>query len=332
MDRFGRALLLASGFLLTSAPHTAAQPFEQMGIRALGMAGAFVGVADDASAVWWNPAALASGPFFTMSLEWQGRRRESESQPGRRAVDQTLSGFSAATPPLGVSYSRTRYTTAAVADQPEIDRQTSGGSHVRVSSLVAHQTGITLLHSLTDGLVVGGTVKVVRGLALVEAREALTVSEALDEAADLIGRGSTKFDADLGVHYHAGSFRTGLTVQHLTEPGFAAPSGEELPLPRQARAGLAWVLREATTLAADLDLTRGRDDPHGRRLALGVEQRWHPRLATRAGVNVGTGDEREPWLALGGSVAVRPGLWVDGFWSRGELSESRWGVAGRLAY
>jgi hypothetical protein len=332
MDQFGRVLVIAAAFLLTSGPQAGAQPFEQLGVRALGMAGAFVAVADDATAVVWNPAALASGPFFNMTLEWQGRRREPESQPGRRAVDQTVSGFSAATPPLGLSYQRLRYTTAAAAALPELNRETIRDSSVRVSSLVAHTTGITLLHSLTPGLVVGGTAKVVRGVAVVGARDGTTIGEALDEAADLIGRGSTRFDADLGVHFRSGAFRAGLTVRHLTEPGFAAPSGEELALPRQARAGVAWVLRDTTTLAADLDLTQGQDDPEGRRLALGVEQRWHPRLATRGGVNLGTGDERDPWVALGGSVSVRPGLWVDGFWSRGELSESRWGLAGRLAY
>ena len=28
------------------------------------MSGAFVAVADDATAVWWNPAGLATGPYF----------------------------------------------------------------------------------------------------------------------------------------------------------------------------------------------------------------------------------------------------------------------------
>ena len=35
--------------------------FESTGERALGMAGAFVGVADDATATYWNPSGLASG-------------------------------------------------------------------------------------------------------------------------------------------------------------------------------------------------------------------------------------------------------------------------------
>ena len=42
----------------------AAQHFEDVGIRAQGMAGAFVAVADDATATWWNPAGLAHRPSF----------------------------------------------------------------------------------------------------------------------------------------------------------------------------------------------------------------------------------------------------------------------------
>lgn len=295
------------------------------------MAGAFVAVADDGSAVTWNPAGLASGPFFNLAIDWQERRREPRER-GRRAIDQTTSGFYAATPPLGISYHRTRYTTAIAEGAGAIDRETLQAPHVRISSLVAHQTGITLLQTVWQGLVIGGTAKIVRGVAVTGTREDVPVTEALDQAADLIGRGSTRLDADLGVHYQAGAFRAGLTIRNVSEPAFAAPSGEELSLPRQARAGVAWILRDTTTVAADLDLTQERDDPEGRRLALGVEQRWHSRFATRGGINVGTGDQREPWVSLGGSVAVRRGVWVDGFWSRGELAESRWGLAGRLAY
>src|SRR5438094_8616567 len=37
-----------------------AQTFDQVGERAQGMGGAFVAVADDASAIYWNPAGLAN--------------------------------------------------------------------------------------------------------------------------------------------------------------------------------------------------------------------------------------------------------------------------------
>ena len=40
-----------------------AQAIETVGERAMGMGGAFVAVADDSTATWWNPGALAAGPF-----------------------------------------------------------------------------------------------------------------------------------------------------------------------------------------------------------------------------------------------------------------------------
>ena len=42
---------------------------EVLGVRAQGMAGAFVAVADDATAVYWNPAGLGTGDFVSLVLE-----------------------------------------------------------------------------------------------------------------------------------------------------------------------------------------------------------------------------------------------------------------------
>ena len=48
-----------------------ADPFMSYpGTRARAMGGAFCGVADDASAVWYNPAGLAEGESFDLVLEW----------------------------------------------------------------------------------------------------------------------------------------------------------------------------------------------------------------------------------------------------------------------
>src|SRR5260370_21446854 len=47
-----------------------AQVPESIGVRAQGMGGAFTAVADDATAVWWNPAGLAGGSYFSSILEY----------------------------------------------------------------------------------------------------------------------------------------------------------------------------------------------------------------------------------------------------------------------
>jgi len=105
------------------------------GVRAAGMGGAFTALADDASAVYWNPGGLASGAFFSLVLDRNGR-------------DDASAGLIAlGTPPLGISYYRTASGRAGDSDR----------------SLVAHHAGVTFVQSLADRLSIGGTLKVVRG-------------------------------------------------------------------------------------------------------------------------------------------------------------------------
>lgn len=322
-------LLLLTVFALAPAGATA-QPFENLGTRALGMAGAFVAIADDGSAVAWNPAGLAHGPFFNLLLERASHRREADLTPGRFAVDQSATGFAITTLPLGLSYYRHRYTTAGAANTGS-DPAATG--EIPISSLVSHHTGVTLLHSLTPALVIGTTVKFVRGVAAVATADAGSTDEALARAVDLVGRASNTFDADLGVMLAAGPFRAGVTLRNATEPSFSAPSGEVLTLERQARAGVAWIWRTDTTLAVDADLTRSALASHPRQVAIGAERRWLSRVALRGGVRFAAeGEEEDPVAALGGSVALRSGVWIDGFWNGGGDDDRAWGVAVRIAY
>ena len=64
-------------FVIWPKPATA-QIYENIGIRAQGMSGAFVAVADDATTTWWNPAGLASGGYFNGVIEFDDGERELE--------------------------------------------------------------------------------------------------------------------------------------------------------------------------------------------------------------------------------------------------------------
>ena len=84
----------------------AAQTVETVGSRALGMGGAFVAVANDSSATWWNPAGLATGPFLDMAIARTATEVDGTGTGDRNSVWS----FSLGTPPFGVSYYRLRIT------------------------------------------------------------------------------------------------------------------------------------------------------------------------------------------------------------------------------
>ena len=122
-------------FYVSTALATA-QPNAPVGVRATGMGGAFTAVADDASAVFWNPAGLAMGAYFSAVMDHNDLDRRSA----------TLIALS--TPPLGLSYYRTA----------------TGELGNGRNSLVAHHAGATVVQSVGGRLAVGATLKLVRGV------------------------------------------------------------------------------------------------------------------------------------------------------------------------
>src|SRR5687768_8627292 len=87
-----------------------AQGIDTLGNRAAAL-GAFVAVADDASAVVWNPAGLVSGPIFNVLLDF-GQKTVEPSDPvlsttgGAGRLGTSLVAVSMW--PVGVSYYRQR--------------------------------------------------------------------------------------------------------------------------------------------------------------------------------------------------------------------------------
>jgi len=317
----------------------AAQTFEALGARALGMGGAFVAVADDATAVYWNPAGLATGDFVSLVAEWQIHEAGpgDDTSVGGAACDGSAAFVGVATPPLGLAYYRLR---SSVAGSP----RPAGGSvsgrpgedPVDLRSLVTHHWAATLVQTVVDGVTVGASLKLVRGVAadgVVASGRPL--GELADEAARLDGNGQNAADVDVGALAVVGRVRVGLVARNLLAPAFETPSGEALGLERQVRVGGALSPSDRVTLAVDADLTRASSPWGDRRMvAAGGEAWWlERRLAVRAGVRANTLDERRVAGAAGLSVAVASGVYVDAqVTGGGGVADRGWGVSARVAF
>jgi len=317
-------LLAALGGL--PAPAAAQLVFESAGERALGMAGAFVAVADDATAVHWNPAGLVGGQPAGMTIGWHDFQVGNQAAGpglGQRRGRSTLTSLG--TWPLGVSYGTTRRSRLVTAPDGTVS-----GASLRVG-----YAGLTILQSVTDGLVVASTLKVLRGAGVSSvAVDAPTGGDALSQLADLEGDARTTFDLDLGLMASAPRMRLGLTVKNLRSPGFGAIAGNAISLPRQARAGLALLPTDGLTLAMDLDLnTVDLMGDLRRMLAAGGEVALGSRVQVRTGARWNLANNRQMTGAVGASLSVRRGLWLDGHYGLGRSDESReLGVALRAGF
>ncbi len=334
------AFVLFPFLIAASATQAAGQIVEAVGSRALGMGGAFVAVADDATATWWNPGALAEGPFVDLSLS----RAVTESSRHRPVQRDRVSSFAIGTPPFGLSYYSVRVTAIPAADPTDGedgDRQDEGGE-APVRSLGMSQFGITLVQSLTSGVHVGTTLKYVRGTLRSGAGDpGFSVADLLDRGDDLEG-GDTghRIDLDIGVLAAGGPMKAGLLVRNVREPEFETEDGSQtVRLPRQVRAGVAFdgarIDTIPLTLSFDADLRRYATPAGDRRVvAIGAEQ-WlfGKRLALRAGARFNRVGREERAVTGGLSVAVRSGVYLDGHLVRGGADDDRgWGMAARVSF
>ena len=334
--RFARFAVLALACFVLASERAAAQAEGPAGVRATGMGGAFVAVTDDASAVFWNPAALASGSYFSLVLDRSALDTPTESL-FRHKRSALL--FAIGTPPLGLSYYRTR-TSRFVDLVAAGGQQSSAGAAVRAETLTTHNAGITVVQSLVGPVAVGATFRAVHGVT------STGIGGAFDYPAAFVGAeasqtlngttSSNKFDVDLGVLAAGEMARAGLSIRNLLQPTFGA-TGASIRLDRRIRAGVAVRVLQTALVAADVDLTRTavtRGD--WRDAAIGAEA--HPIANTwlRAGVHWNTvGGDRgaAPVTSLGGSYAVYGSILADGQVSVGSVNGDRgWGVGLRFVY
>ncbi len=296
--RRARRLILASIVALAATLFpsiTFAQRFDDVGVRAQGMAGAFVAVADDSSATWWNPAGLATG-LSIVDLSGEIAQR------GGGGVALTF-------PSLGLSYYRVK-TPQIQALSPIAPSQS-----VRQDNGVVSQFGATFGHSIFQQLVVATTLKVVNAQS--------------DTQADLdVGAMASLGAVRLGVTVRDlrsptfGSGADAFELERRARAGAAVLIG--------GRGAL-----EQVVIAADADLNTasvgGREE---REVTAGVETWWlGRRLGVRGGGGANTSSGGGAFGALGVTVVPYPRLNVDAAMTRGaDAGRDRWTLGLRLTF
>ncbi len=307
---------------------TAQQTFEVVGSRALGMGGAFVAVADDPTAVFWNPAGLASGQPAGATIEWVRFRNGDRKGAAAAGPWQRSAKFvSLGTWPIGLSY--------ADFDETVLVADTAAGGLLARRFSTRHY-GATLLQTLTEGLVVGTTLKYIRGTLASGPATGANAGEALGAAPTPAQTGDSKgvFDVDTSVMFDARVFRVGWTMRNLRSPRFEEPSGSAIELKRRSRIGLAVLPADGLIFAVDLDLNTA-DLPGGpsRMVAVGAEHMLGSRLAVRGGARWNLEGARAAVGSLGASFALRPGAWLDGHVTHGRAQGERgFGLALRAGW
>ncbi len=327
---------VACAALLFAVVPATAQIVEGVGERALGMGGAFVAVASDSSATWWNPAGLADGPFFDLST---GRAVDDRRETLPAGRDKT-SSFAFSTPVIGGSFYRFVLTDAAAVapiGQVSADRQ-SGEALVGLRSWSASAFGATIVQTLVEGTHVGATLKYVRGtLRSGTTATATSPDSALDQAGDLAGgKAEGQFDLDVGALATAGALRLGLVVRNVRAPTFADGA---FTLPRQSRVGIAIAAEQAggppLTISFDADL-RAYPTGNGMRrvVAVGAEQ-WFAgkRFGLRGGARFNQVGATERALTAGASLALRSGSYFEAHVvGGGSPAERGWGTGVRVSF
>jgi|SRR5436190_11760678 len=327
---------LFAAALVMIATNCSAQIVESVGNRALGMGGAFVAVADDSTATWWNPAGLATGPFSDVSV---GRAVTDlkGSLPDRR---DRVSWFAATVPAVGFSYYRLRITDIrgfGTTGQPSVDREdTRAGASVR--SISVNELGLTVVQSVLPGVHAGVTLKYVRGTPRAVVDDGARAADELLDSGEALegGHADRRFDLDAGVIGAAGPVRVGVVMRNIREPEFGDGA---FVLPRQTRVGAAIDAAKAggppLILALDADVRTYATGSGDRRVvAVGAEQLLAgKRIGIRAGARFNRVGARERATTGGVSVAARNGLYVEGFIVRGgSTAERGWGLGTRVTF
>lgn len=282
-------LLFAQG--ASKVATTGAQFLEmEPGSRAMGMGGAFVAEANDASSIWWNPAGMSRldrTEAMFMHASWlAGIRYEfvsAVSPFGDNAV-----GVSVAS----VSYGQMEVTTV---DQPD------GTGQMFTPSSLAITVGYS--RRLSENFSFGITGKYVNDQIKNSSASAFAVDIGTLYRVGIlsIGAGVSNFGSKMQM--------TGAELNKVVQVGndpnvVSTLNTNQYDLPLRLRVGLGFqLLRDGmNNLVVTSDVTHSNDNLEY--VNVGTEYQWNSTLSIRAGYEQIGVPDREGGLTLGGGVQV----------------------------
>jgi hypothetical protein len=279
------------------------------------MAGAFVAVADDATAVYWNPAGVGTGAIVSAVFDAGRFQMGSSERQETAAEEDTGAVLALSATAFGLAYYRLGAYGTATAAEPAVVSP-DGREEVRrsVHAITTSTVGVSLVHSLSERIIVGVTPKVMRGL------------------------GNSAVDVDAGLIAWVRRFRFGLVGRNLTTPTFGGDGGSGVELDRELAIGGAWgsgwtgISRVIVSVDGDLvnrpTLTGDRRD-----IAAGIETWWlQQRLGLRGGLRRSTIGDPRGAVTAGISAGLTPGMLLEAHVGRGADDEHSWSIGARMTF
>ena len=319
------------------------QAFEILGTRAMGMGGAFVAVADDATAAYWNPAGLATGAFFSLLVDHtKGQSRVDPAGVDAPGVDTSATIVGMSTNSLAFSYYRLRINQLErpfLPDAPPDPAQNNQWGEPTLRSVITHNVALTGVQLLAPGFSLGSTVRYVYGSYGVDSGQTgLTTDAWLDQASGLELKGHHKADVDVGIKVGGQTVQVGFVARNLLQPTLTGLDGSSIRIDRRFRAGVALRPAGRFVVAADIDMNRLETVTGDRQnVAVGAEHWFGDWLGIRGGARVSLEEHdtgpRAVIGAFGLSLALSSGVYLDGQLTRGRDGvEEGWSVSGRVGF
>ncbi|MBN2564574.1 MAG: hypothetical protein JXB46_02570 [Candidatus Eisenbacteria bacterium] len=226
----------------------------ELGARAMGMGGAFVAVADDATALHWNPAGLSNLNGFQAF----GMRTSVYSVEGL-SEDAAIASYGTSEQGFGLGWMRT-----GARDLYNEDTMVAG---------YGRQTPI-------DGLSLGASIK---RLSI----DAPGYEYYNDPAFD--ADGDDAYTGDIGALYRRGNWRVGATIRNIGEPELQllSTTSDPDPVVSEIRLGGSYLFREVMLMTAEIRTPRDVPEYYESRntINIGTEVWFYDAFALRAGMN-----------------------------------------------